>query len=67
MSLVSWSGFGTSNSTIGINLNGKAQLVPLEFGEQRLRSAIFYHSETRQLIFGERDVLPIILMASQAG
>ncbi len=56
MSLVCGLDFGTSNSTIGINLNGKAQLVPLEFGEQRLRSAIFYHSETRQLIFGERGV-----------
>ena len=56
MSLVCGLDFGTSNSTIGINLNGKAQLVPLEFGEQRLRSAIFYHTEARRLIFGERGV-----------
>ena len=49
MSLVCGLDFGTSNSTIGVNIAGQAQLTPLEFGEGRLRSAIFYNTESKRL------------------
>lgn len=48
--------FGTSNSTIGIERNQRACLVNLENNEPKLRSAIFYNTESKQLIFGEQGV-----------
>jgi hypothetical chaperone protein len=56
MALICGLDFGTSNSTIGVSLNGQAHLAPLESNEPRLRSAIFYHTEAKQLIFGERAI-----------
>jgi len=48
--------FGTSNSTIGINIKNRPCLIALEDGEQRLRSAIFYNTELQELVYGERAV-----------
>ncbi len=53
--------FGTSNSTIGFIVDGKVQLTPFESGEPRLRSAIFYNTETQQLIFGDHGVQQYLL------
>jgi hypothetical chaperone protein len=48
--------FGTSNSTIGVCVNGSCQLVPLENNKPTLRSAIFYNSETKTSVFGNHAV-----------
>lgn len=48
--------FGTSNSTIGISVNGHCQLVPLEDKKVTIRSAIFCDTEEKKWIFGQDGI-----------
>lgn len=48
--------FGTSNSTIGVSIDGNCQLVMLENNKPTLRSAIFYNSETKTTCFGNHAI-----------
>jgi len=48
--------FGTSNSTIGINVGGQARLCTLEDGKTTLPSAVFFDYERSEVRFG-RDAI----------
>lgn len=48
--------FGTSNSTIGIINDNKAELVPLDGVRAMMRSAIFCDMETKSWVFGQEGV-----------
>ncbi len=48
--------FGTSNSTIGVSLKDRCQLVPLEGGKPTIRSAIFCDVEAKQWVFGQKGI-----------
>ncbi|GGX59235.1 Hsp70 family protein [Saccharospirillum salsuginis] len=54
--------FGTSNSTVGVFKDGRAQMVPLEYdprtGQQEttLPSALFFDFETNDIHFGRRAI-----------
>lgn len=48
--------FGTSNSTLGLVVDGRPQLVPLEGGEVTLPSALFFDFEDHTVHFG-RDAI----------
>lgn len=44
--------FGTSNSAVGVCIDGKAQLIPMEPGEMTLPTAVFFDFEQRRAIYG---------------
>jgi hypothetical chaperone protein len=48
--------FGTSNSTLGVSLNGKLQLVNLEENKPSIRSAIYCDSDEKAWVFGQRGI-----------
>lgn len=54
--------FGTSNSTVGVIKDGRAQMVPLELDprtgetETTLPSALFFDFETNDISFGRRAI-----------
>lgn len=48
--------FGTSNSTIGIYINDKITMVPLENNRPLIRSAIFFDYEKHHCIFGQTAI-----------
>jgi hypothetical chaperone protein len=48
--------FGTSNSTIGINVGGRAKLCALEDGKATLPSAIFFDYEHGNVRFGRDGI-----------
>ncbi|MFL4472229.1 Hsp70 family protein [Tateyamaria armeniaca] len=44
--------FGTSNSAVGICVDGVAQLIPLEAGETTLPTAVFFDFDARRAVYG---------------
>ncbi|WP_299286927.1 Hsp70 family protein [uncultured Tateyamaria sp.] len=44
--------FGTSNSAVGVAVDGQAHLIPLESGETTLPTAVFFDFEARKAIYG---------------
>lgn len=48
--------FGTSNSTLGLVVDGKPQLVPLEAGEVTLPSSLFFDYENHSVHFGREAI-----------
>ncbi len=48
--------FGTSNSTLGLVVDGKPQLVPLEAGEVTLPSSLFFDYEDHSVHFGREAI-----------
>ncbi|MGB7319587.1 MAG: Hsp70 family protein [Planktotalea sp.] len=44
--------FGTSNSAVGVNLNGKAHIIELEPGKQTLPTALFFDFEEKMVTYG---------------
>ncbi|TIS81125.1 MAG: Hsp70 family protein [Mesorhizobium sp.] len=48
--------FGTSNSTVGVIRNGRAQLVALEGEQPTLPSAVFFNFEDGHTYFGRRAI-----------
>lgn len=44
--------FGTSNSAVGICVDGAAQLVPLQGDEPTLPTAVFFDFEARRAVYG---------------
>lgn len=48
--------FGTSNSTIGTNINDKVSLVPFENNKPTIRSAIFCDAENKEWVFGQEGI-----------
>ena len=46
--------FGTSNSTLGLFIDGEAQLVNLEHNHNTIPSAIFYEEDSKEITFGRQ-------------
>lgn len=46
--------FGTSNSTLGILVDGKPQLVKLEHNHDTIPSAVFYEADSGEVVFGRQ-------------
>lgn len=44
--------FGTSNSAVGINVDGKPHLIDMEPGQQTLPTAVFFDFEEKRVIYG---------------
>ncbi|MEP5633224.1 MAG: Hsp70 family protein [Tateyamaria sp.] len=44
--------FGTSNSAVGMCVDGQAKLIPLEPGETTLPTAVFFDFDQRQVVYG---------------
>ena len=44
--------FGTSNSAVGICVDGQAKLIPVEPGETTLPTAVFFDFDERRAIYG---------------
>ncbi|MEP1585736.1 MAG: Hsp70 family protein [Tateyamaria sp.] len=44
--------FGTSNSAVGMCVDGQAELIPLEPGETTLPTAVFFDFDQRQVVYG---------------
>lgn len=44
--------FGTSNSAVGMCVDGQAHLIPLEPGEMTLPTAVFFDFDQRRAIYG---------------
>jgi hypothetical chaperone protein len=44
--------FGTSNSAVGVNINGKSQILELEQGKQTLPTALFFDFEEKTVAYG---------------
>ncbi|WP_370399707.1 Hsp70 family protein [Sulfitobacter sp. JB4-11] len=44
--------FGTSNSAVGVSVNGRPHLIEMEPGQQTLPTAVFFDFEDQQVIYG---------------
>lgn len=44
--------FGTSNSAVGVSLDGKPHLIEMESGQQTLPTAVFFDFEDQRVIYG---------------
>jgi len=44
--------FGTSNSAVGINVDGRPRLVDLEAGSATMPTAVFFDFEERRIVYG---------------
>ncbi|WP_293447355.1 Hsp70 family protein [Planktotalea sp.] len=44
--------FGTSNSAVGVSINGKSQILELEQGKQTLPTALFFDFEEKTVAYG---------------
>lgn len=44
--------FGTSNSAVGVSVDGKPHLIEMEPGQQTLPTAVFFDFEEQQVIYG---------------
>lgn len=44
--------FGTSNSAVGVSLDGKPHLIEMEPGQQTLPTAVFFDFEDQRVIYG---------------
>lgn len=48
--------FGTSNSAVGISINGSISLVPLELGETSIPTALFFNADDERTNFGREAI-----------
>jgi hypothetical chaperone protein len=46
--------FGTSNSAVGLLVDGKPRLVQVEAGQQTLPTSVFFDFEARRTVFGSK-------------